>query len=160
MPSSKLPNILLILSDQQPISAVGCYGGEPVGTPHFDRIAGQGMRFTSAFCHSPLCSPSRAALFTGLLSHRFGEVKNDLTIPPGTPNLASLLGGAGYRLGYAGKWHADVQTVPTTHGFEGKDFPGYGFPFPLFVVAEAPRIVHDPDVVRRARGVEQHRLPD
>ena len=133
MSSSERPNILMVLTDQQHLSGVGCYDGQPSFTPQADAIATQGTRFTSAFCHSPLCSPSRAALFTGLLSHRFGEVKNDLTIPAGTPHLASLLNGAGYRLGYAGKWHADARTVPTSLGFEGRDHPGYGFPFPLYL---------------------------
>jgi len=128
MASDDRPNIVLVLGDEQHRSTVGCYGTPPVRTPHVDRLAREGIRFDSAYCCSSICSPSRAALFTGLLPHRFGEIVNNLTIPPGTPTLASLLRGVGYRLGYAGKWHVDHATVPTTHGFEGKDIPGYGFP--------------------------------
>ena len=126
------PNIVLILSDEQHTETVGCYGGLPARTPAADRLAAEGMRFDSAFCCSAICSPSRAALFTGQLPHRFGDVANDLTIAHGTANLAGLLRRAGYRLGFSGKWHVDHATVPTMHGFEGQDFPGYGFPAWMF----------------------------
>jgi len=121
-------NIVLILSDEQHRTTVGCYGGSPVRTPHADRLAAEGMRFDQAFCCVSVCSPSRAAVFTGLWPHRFGTIVNDLTIPAGTPNLAGLLRQQGYRLGYAGKWHVDRASVPSTHGFDGNDHPGYGFP--------------------------------
>jgi len=132
MPTPTSPNIVLVLSDEQHLDTLGCYGSPVVRTPHVDRLAGEGMRFTSAWCCSSICSPSRAALFTGLLPHRFGTIVNNLTIPPETPNLAGLLRSQGYRLGYAGKWHVDKDTVPTSHHFEGKDFPGYGYPAWMF----------------------------
>lgn len=124
----KPPNILLILTDEQHLQTLGCYGNDLIQTPNVDALAREGMRFDHAFCCASICSPSRAALFTGLLPHRFGHVANNLTIPAGTPNLASLLSRQGYRLGYSGKWHIDKLTVPTSHHFEGKDFPGYGYP--------------------------------
>lgn len=132
MPQNKHPNVILILGDEQHLSTVGCYGGTPVQTPHIDSIAAAGMRFDSAYCCASICSPSRAALFTGQLPHRFGTVVNDLTIPAGTPNLAGILSQTGYRLGYAGKWHVDKATVPTDHGFIGKNHPGYGMPTWMF----------------------------
>ena len=123
------PNIVFVLTDEQHAHTLSCAGmGEPVRTPHVDALAEQGTRFTDAFCCSAICSPSRAALFTGRLPHRFGLVRNNLTLTPGLPNLAGLLSDAGYRLGWAGKWHTDTDTVPTDHGFEGKDIPGYGYP--------------------------------
>ena len=123
------PNIVFILTDEQHVGTLGCSGGDmPVRTPHADRLAEEGMRFTDAFCCSSICSPSRAALFTGRLPHRFGVVRNNLAIPPSTPTLAGALRDIGYRLGWAGKWHTDQDTVPTDHGFEAKDFPGYGYP--------------------------------
>jgi arylsulfatase A-like enzyme len=86
-----------------------------------------------------VCSPSRAALFTGQLPHRFGEVRNGITIAPGTKNLATELLRADYRLGYVGKWHADQTTLPATYGFEGKGFPGYGYPYPMDPARNDPR---------------------
>ena len=123
------PNIVFVLTDEQHVETLSCTGTDvPVRTPHADQLAAEGTRFTNAFCCSSICSPSRAALFTGKLPHRFGVVRNNLTIPPGTPTLAGLLRDVGYRLGWAGKWHTDRDTVPTDHGFEAKDFPRYGYP--------------------------------
>ncbi len=127
------PNILFILTDEQHIEALGCSGSDlPIETPNIDALAQRGMRFTNAFCCSSICSPSRAALFTGRLPHRFGEVRNDLTIPANTPNLGTQLGTAGYQLGWAGKWHIDHASLPTDHGFQGTGFPGYGYPYGVF----------------------------
>jgi arylsulfatase A-like enzyme len=126
-PASR-PNVVLILTDEQHVDALGHRGRLPVETPHVDRLAAEGMVFEQAFCCTSVCSPSRAGLFTGTWPHRFDVVGNNLSIPAGTPNLASLFKGAGYRLGYAGKWHVDKRSVPTDHGFEGKNFPGYGYP--------------------------------
>lgn len=125
---SQRPNIVLILTDEQHRDSLGCYGNRGVQTPHTDRIAAEGVRFDHAFCCSAICSPSRAALFTGQLPHRFGDVANDLRLPSSIPTLANRLCTAGYRLGFAGKWHIDCDSVPTDHAFEGKNFPGYGLP--------------------------------
>jgi arylsulfatase A-like enzyme len=126
------PNIVLILTDEQHADALGFRGQLPVPTPHADRLAREGQVFDQAFCCASICSPSRAALLTGCWPHRFGMVANNLTLRAGAPNLASLLGAAGYRLGYAGKWHADHASVPTDHGFAGHNFPGYGYPVWLY----------------------------
>lgn len=126
------PNVVFILTDEQHFNTLGFTGGGPVQTPHIDRLATEGMWFSHAFCCSSICSPSRAALFTGRLPHRFGKVRNGLELPGDVANLGQLLGGAGYRLGWAGKWHVDRNTVASDHGFEGRDFPGYGYPFFLF----------------------------
>jgi len=58
------PNMLLILVDDMGINGVSCYGQKPWQTPHIDRLAAAGMRFTNAYVH-PVCSPTRASLLTG-----------------------------------------------------------------------------------------------
>jgi uncharacterized sulfatase len=59
------PNVLFILADDLGINDLGCYGRTDHKTPHLDRLAAQGIRFTSAYCAQPICSPSRAAILTG-----------------------------------------------------------------------------------------------
>jgi len=122
------PNILLILTDQHRFDTLGCYGAQICRTPNLDRLAGRGVRFDLAYTCANPCSPSRAALFTGLYPHHSHVRVNNELLNPDVPNLASELGAAGYRLGYAGKWHVDDPKVPSDYGFEGKDFPGYGYP--------------------------------
>jgi len=121
-------NILLIMTDQHRYDTLGCYGAPTCRTPHIDGIAARGVRFDAAYTPTSPCSPARAALFTGLYPHHNHVVSNSKTLNPDVPTLASELKEAGYNLGYAGKWHVDDKTLPTDHGFEGRDFPGYGYP--------------------------------
>ena len=126
--ASKPVNILLILTDQHRYDTLGCYGASICRTPNIDSLAERGVRFGATYTPTSPCSPARAALFTGLYPHKNYVEVNDRVMNPDVPTLASELGNAGYNLGYAGKWHVDRNTVPTGHGFEGKDFPGYGYP--------------------------------
>lgn len=121
-------NMLVILSDQQRWDTLGCYGAPMCRTPHADRLAARGVRFDAAFTGSIACSPSRASLFTGLYPHRHEVIHNNLPLKEELPTLTTELGGAGYHMGYAGKWHVDHAHVPSEHGFEGYDHPGYGYP--------------------------------
>lgn len=121
-------NVLLILTDQHRFDTLGCYGASTCRTPNIDRLAEEGVRFERAYtCASP-CSPSRAALFTGLYPHKNHVRVNADTLNPDVPTLPSELSAGGYNLGYAGKWHVDSPKVASDYGFEGKDFPGYGYP--------------------------------
>ncbi len=121
-------NILLILTDQHRYDTLGCYGADICRTPNLDALAARGVRFDRAYTNSVPCSPSRAALFTGLYPHKNHVLVNNQLLNREVPNLASELGAAGYQLGYAGKWHVDDPPVASDYGFEGKDFPGYGYP--------------------------------
>lgn len=127
-PDNRRANILLIVTDQQRYDTLGSYGAPTCRTPQLDALAQRGVRFTHAYTATLPCSPSRAALFTGLYPHKNGVSVNGDVLNPDVPNLATELSRAGYNLGYAGKWHVDRATVPSDHGFRGKDFPGYGYP--------------------------------
>jgi len=70
--TSRPPNILFILSDNQPASMLGCYGNRDIKTPRIDRLASEGIRFTRAFACNGLCSPTRASLMTGLIPSQHG----------------------------------------------------------------------------------------
>src|SRR5699024_11425587 len=68
----KKPNIVFILSDDQGAWAMGCAGNDEIRTPNLDRLAASGIRFENFFCTSPVCSPSRASLFTGKMPSQHG----------------------------------------------------------------------------------------
>lgn len=107
------PNIVIIMADDLGWSDVGCYGGE-IRTPHIDRLAAEGMRFTQ-FYNNAKCTTTRASLITGLYPRRDGRLLKDnmRTIP-------ELLDEAGYYSVLSGKWHlgSSAPTRPSDRGFE------------------------------------------
>ena len=125
------PNVVLVLVDDMGFSDIGCYGGE-IDTPHIDRLARDGVRF-SQFYNTARCSPSRASLLTGLHPHQtgIGVLTNDDRPRgyPGTINercvtIAEVLKAAGYATCLSGKWHlaSEMRTPndawPTRRGFD------------------------------------------
>ena len=126
---AKQPNVVVLMSDQQRLDTVSCYGlNEICRTPHIDALAARGVRFDSAFTPTAICSPARASFYTGLYPHKHGVTANGLCLREGVRGLNHYLDEVGYRCGYAGKWHVDEQTGPTGYGFAGQDFMGYAFP--------------------------------
>lgn len=111
-----VPNILLILADDLGWSDLGCYGGE-IATPHLDRLAKGGLRFTQ-FYNSARCSPTRAAILTGLHPHQAGFPNLQGTLPKHCVTLPEALRPAGYQTFMVGKWHLSEQTSPTGRGFD------------------------------------------
>jgi len=99
------PNILFIMTDQQRADAMGCSGGW-VRTPHLDRIAAEGVRFTNCVANSPVCIPTRLSLVTGLYSHNTGVWQNQRSAPsPEQPSWMQRVRRAGYRTSLFGKTH-------------------------------------------------------
>jgi arylsulfatase A-like enzyme len=101
------PNILFVFADQLRSFEVGCYGAEAPRTPHIDRLASEGVRFTNAVSTFPVCSPFRAMLMTGLYPMANGMTVNDHRLNANVPSVAGALKRAGYQTGYIGKWHLD-----------------------------------------------------
>lgn len=98
------PNILFCIADDWSHGHAGACGDPVVKTPHFDRIAREGALFTHAFCASPSCTPSRAALLTGRAVHQLGEGGNLWSaLPRHFATYPDLLAAAGYRAGAEGK---------------------------------------------------------
>ena len=130
------PNIVLIFADDLGINDLGCYGRKDHRTPNLDKLAAQGMRFTSAYCAQPICSPSRAALMTGKCparlhltnflpgradapTQRLKQPRMEGQLPLEEWTIAELLKGAGYATGLFGKWHlGGVDHSPTAQGFD------------------------------------------
>ncbi|MBA2227836.1 arylsulfatase [Thermogemmata fonticola] len=101
------PNLVLIISDDQGYGDLGCHGNPVLRTPHLDRLARQSV-WLKNFYVSPVCSPTRASLLTGLYSYRTGVVDTYLgraLMRPQVRTLAEHLAQAGYRTGLFGKWH-------------------------------------------------------
>ena len=152
--SGRQPNILLVLTDQQGASMMSCAGNRYLHTPAMDRIAGQGVRFTGAWCSNPMCLPSRFSLFTGRLGSEYGIRHNDdgpdALIPEEVREAAAgwQLRAAGYRTLWGGKVHLPAGWTPESLGFETicederdelaavcADFLGHRHERPFFLVA-------------------------
>lgn len=128
MTSSRKPNILFLLNDHQAYYRHGWDCGPLVARPHFERLAREGAHFERAYTSSPLCSPARRSLLTGVLPHRHGEIKNDTNHPFDITTYLDILADAGYRMRYYGKWHAGPGTA-ADHGCEGISYPSYNNPY-------------------------------
>jgi len=123
-----LPNVLMIVTDNQSADSLGCYGNVEHETPHIDRLARDGALLTRAFCSSGLCSPTRATILTGLMPSQHGvhiAMPDDDVFPkpPGYDvtrefrTLPSTLRARGYATGMVGKWHLGDFRQPG-HGFD------------------------------------------
>ncbi|PHN08469.1 sulfatase family protein [Flavilitoribacter nigricans] len=121
---SERPNMIIFISDDQSSMDVACYGNPDVRTPHMDRLAAEGMRFTSAYAATPMCAPSRSNMFTGLYPFRNGSQMNHFAVHPNTRMLPDYLQELGYRVVIAGK--VDVYPQPDFEhigAYFGKYFP-------------------------------------
>lgn len=115
MEASK-PNVVVILADDLGYADVSCYGGK-IQTPHIDRLAASGMRFTDAHSTSSVCSPTRYSLLTGRYNWRSKLQRGVLgglsprLIEPGRMTIASMLKQEGYHTACFGKWHLGMDWV-------------------------------------------------
>jgi arylsulfatase A len=130
------PNIVFILADDLGINDLACYGRKEHHTPHLDQLARDGMRFTTAYCAQPICSPSRAAILTGKAparlhlttylpgradapSQKLLHPKIHQELPLEEVTLAEALKTNGYATACIGKWHLGGEGfLPTDQGFD------------------------------------------
>ena len=136
MPDATRPNVLFILSDDQGPWAAGCCGNDEIRTPHIDRLAAEGVRFSNFFCTSPVCSPARASLMTGRIPSQHGVhdwiYRGNMPNEPELPTVAQagfrpqrylegmtcytdILAANGWTCGLSGKWHLGDSMTPQ-HG--------------------------------------------
>jgi arylsulfatase A-like enzyme len=130
-PASK-PNVLIVLTDDQGMGDFSCYGNPVLKTPNLDRLREQCVRFTD-FHVTPMCTPTRGELLTGLDAVRNGATSvtgGRSFIRPGIPTLPEFFAAAGYRTGLFGKWHLgdNYPYRPMDRGFQETVFiRGWGF---------------------------------
>ncbi len=153
------PNIVIVMADDLGWGDVGANGAELIRTPNIDRLAKEGIRLTSFYAGSNVCTPSRAALLTGRYPIRSGMQHvvmphSDFGLPQSEVTIAEILKDAGYATGMVGKWHLGHRDEhwPTAHGFD--EFFGVAYsndmqPFDLY---------HHKTVVQSP--VEQRELTD
>ena len=104
--SAEKPNVVLIYIDDLGYGDIGCYDCKDIPTPHIDRLAKEGVRFTASYITNPPCCPSRCALMMGQYGQRFGKygMSRGLPIPEDRPTLAKFMSKNGYVTGQIGKW--------------------------------------------------------
>lgn len=123
------PNVILVLADDLGYGDLGCYGNEIVHTPHLDRFAKEGIRFTDCYAAAANCSPSRAGLMTGRTPWRVGihnwiPMLSPMHVKETEVTIATLLRDSGYATCHSGKWHLNGmfnlpgQPQPGDHGFD------------------------------------------
>lgn len=127
------PNIILILTDDLGYSDLSCYGNTEYSTPNIDRMAMEGQKWTEFYAASHICSPSRAAILTGLYpvrtgtsSHVFFEWSAE-GLPQDSQTISKVLQRNGYKTLLVGKWHLGHKEgyLPTDQGFDSF----YGIPY-------------------------------
>jgi arylsulfatase A len=177
------PNIVLILADDLGWTDLSCYGSDLYATPHLDRLARDGMRFTQAYSACTVCSPTRAAILTGKYPARLHVTDWIPGLPPENPKLlvpdwtkylpleevtiARALRSAGYATATIGKWHLGGEGYyPEKHGFDlniaGTDAPApksYFAPYKIATLPEGPdgEYLTDRLGAEAVRFIEQHK---
>lgn len=126
--SAARPNVVLIMTDDMGYADIGPYGATDIRTPHLDRLAREGTRFTQFYANGVLCTPTRAGLMTGRYQQRYGlevPLAGVATgerggLPATGTSLPRLLRAHGYATALVGKWHLGYDAImsPGAHGFD------------------------------------------
>ena len=126
------PNVIIVYADDLGYGDLGCFGAKKIKTPHLDKMAKEGSRFTSFYVAQAVCSASRAALMTGKYSNRTGILgalgpANKNGLPREHTTMAEMLKSLGYATSMIGKWHLGhlPEFLPTKRGFDEY----YGLPY-------------------------------
>ncbi len=146
----RLPNIVVIITDDLGYGDVGCYGARNIATPRIDQLAREGQRFTQAYAPASTCTPTRYSLMTGEYAWRQPPKKTNildgdapLAIDTDRQTLPKLLRAAGYSTALIGKWHLGLGDGVTPVDFNGVIKPGpleIGFDSAFYIPATVDRV--------------------
>jgi len=164
--NKKNPNLVIIYTDDQGYSDLGCFGANDIETPNIDQLANTGMKFTDFYVGASVCTPSRASLLTGCYPQRVGI--SNVLFPKGPKwthrkakmgfndkevTLAELLKGEGYSTACVGKWHLGClpEFLPPNHGFDeyfgipysNDMLPGKPLNFPALPLIEGVKTIEE-----------------
>lgn len=147
MPGQQHPNIVFIYADDLGYGDLSCYGATRIQTPHIDRLAKEGLRFTNAYATSATCTPSRFSLMTGTYAWRkkgtgIAPGNASLIIPVDKLTLPAVLKRAGYQTAIVGKWHLGLGG-PEGPDWNGEIKPGpreLGFDYSFILPATVDRV--------------------
>jgi len=122
------PNFIVIMADDIGYGDVSAYGSKALRTPNIDRLAAEGVRFTSGYCSASTCTPTRYSFLTGEYAFRrkgtgIAPPNGQLVVPVGVPTIASVLKSSGYRTAVIGKWHLGLGQPPAPD-WNGEIKPG------------------------------------
>ncbi len=139
------PNIIIVCTDDQGYADIGSQGAQGFRTPHLDRLAAEGVRFTDFYVSSPVCSASRAALLTGCYHERVGisgalGPHSTAGLHPEETTIAELCRAQGYATAAVGKWHLGhlPEFLPTNQGFDSY----FGLPYSNDMWPQHPGVRH------------------
>ena len=134
--SADKPNIVVIMADDLGYGDLSCYGATELQTPHIDKLAAEGLRFTSGYCSASTCTPTRYSMLTGTYAFRgkrtgIAPPNAPAIIKPDTETVASILRKAGYATSVVGKWHLGLGAEGKGKDKGGPDWNGALKPGPL-----------------------------
>ena len=151
------PNVIIIMADDQGYQDLGCFGSPKTKTPHIDRMAKEGMRFTDFYSGASVCTPSRAALLTGSYANRAGNLgvlfpRDKRGLNPNEITIAEVLKTKGYVTACIGKWHLGhlKEFLPTSQGFDTY----YGVPYSNDMTIDATQPLANDVVLREGVTLE------
>lgn len=148
-PATRPPNVVFFLADDLGIGHLGCYGQDKIRTPHVDRLAAEGMRFTQFYAGANVCAPSRSTLMTGLHTGHTPVRNNGLDrhLYDEDVTLGEVMKKAGYATGGFGKWGLGRETTPGVAVKQGFDvwFGQYSqthahFYYPYYLMSNLDRV--------------------
>ena len=167
---SGITNILMLFVDQQRQDCLGCYGNPVVKTPNIDRLAAHGIRFNNAYTPSPVCTPARTCLQTGLWAHNhrlmfntaYADLRGGVKDPsPDITFFSDILNEDGWRCANIGKWHIGTDlNKPSVHGYDPTHpyFPGYGVPSNIYGYRNGSKPHPHYLEYLKSQGVDEFRL--